>query len=123
MVPVLAAVMQRGDTYLVCQRPSHKRHGGLWEFPGGKLEAGESWLEAAVRELAEELNVHVESVGEPVFAMSDPGSLFVITFVPVKATGEPTALEHETVQWLTAEELLSLNLAPSDRAFAEWLNA
>ena len=46
---VIAAVIGRADTLLLCQRPPHKRHGGLWEFPGGKLEPGESDADAARR--------------------------------------------------------------------------
>jgi len=52
---VVAAVIERDGKYLLCQRPQGKRYGGLWEFPGGKLLAGESLLEAARRELREEL--------------------------------------------------------------------
>jgi 8-oxo-dGTP diphosphatase len=42
VVRVLAAVIERDGKYLICRRPQHKRHGGLWEFPGGKFEAGET---------------------------------------------------------------------------------
>src|SRR4051812_10653783 len=70
-VRVLAAVIQCGDKYLVCQRPVHKRHGGLWEFPGGKLELGESLLVTAIRELAQELDVHVTRAGEVLFSAQD----------------------------------------------------
>ena len=63
LVRVIAAVVWRGDRLLVCQRPAHKRHGGLWEFPGGKVEAGESDAAAARRELREELGVEVTAVG------------------------------------------------------------
>ena len=58
-VAVIAAVIQRGDKYLLGQRPESKRHGGLWEFPGGKVHDGESRLEAIRRELAEELALKV----------------------------------------------------------------
>jgi mutator protein MutT len=63
-IRVIAAVLARGEKLLVCQRPPHKRHGGLWEFPGGKVEAGEDDETAARRELAEELGIEVESVGD-----------------------------------------------------------
>ena len=61
-IRVLASVIQRHDRFLVCRRPLHKRHGGLWEFPGGKVKDGETDLEVARRELAEELGVHVTAV-------------------------------------------------------------
>ncbi len=49
-IRVLASVIERDHRLLVCRRPLHKRHGGLWEFPGGKVREGESDLEAARRE-------------------------------------------------------------------------
>jgi 8-oxo-dGTP diphosphatase len=117
-VRVLAAVIRDADRYLVCLRPAHKRHGGCWEFPGGKLEPGETLLQAARRELREELGVEVLSAGEPVFRRQDPNSPFLIEFVEVQISGVPRALEHDEIRWLNARELRSLNLAPSDQAFS-----
>ena len=122
-IRVLAAVVLRYGRYLVCRRPAHKRHGGLWEFPGGKLEPGETILDAAHRELAEELDVVVRSVGDVEFSISDPGSHFVIEFHPVEIEGEPACLEHSALDWLTPDELLDLPLAPSDRQYVLHLQA
>jgi len=122
-IRVVAAVVRRYGRLLVCQRPAHKRHGGLWEFPGGKLEAGESTFDGARRELAEELGVVVRSVDELEFSSQDPGSEFVIEFHPVEIDGDPKCREHPALAWVTPEELLTLPLAPSDRAFAVHLNA
>lgn len=119
LVPVLAAVIRRHDRWLLCRRPAHKRHGGRWEFPGGKREPGESRLDAARRELREELGVEVLSAGEVLFARRDGGSAFLIEFVGVDIEGEPAALEHEAIDWLTLAELRALDLAPSDRAFVD----
>ena len=120
-IDVIAAVMRREGKFLVCRRPPEKRHGGLWEFPGGKLEPGESFLSAAQRELREELNLTVKEIGDIRFESIDPGSNFVINFVDVVADGEPNPLEHSSVDWFAAEELLALPLAPRDRQFAEFL--
>jgi mutator protein MutT len=120
---VLAAVIQRNDKYLVCQRPVHKRHGRLWEFPGGKLEAGETYLEAARRELIEELAVKAVAVAAPLYSVTDPGSEFLIEFVPTVIDGEPQCLEHLDMKWMPLEELSSLQLAPSDRQFVEFLSS
>lgn len=120
-IQVIAAVMQNVGRYLVCQRPPHKRHGNLWEFPGGKIEPGESLYTAAQRELSEELAITVTAIGAVRFTVLDPGSQFVIRFVDVEATGVPTALEHTQIGWFPAEGLLELALAPSDRQFAEHL--
>jgi mutator protein MutT len=120
-IRVIAAVVRKDAQYLVCRRPRHKRHGGLWEFPGGKIETGESSLGAARRELREELGVNVRAVASPMFSVVDPGSPFVIEFTPTEIVGTPTCLEHEEIQWSPLEDLLALTLAPSDRRFAEFL--
>ncbi len=119
MVRVLAAVIRRQGRYLLCLRPPHKRHGGLWEFPGGKLEPGETLTQAARRELREELGAAVTACGPPFFSHREAGSSFQIEFVPVEILGEPQALEHAEVRWVSAGELRALRLAPSDRAFVD----
>lgn len=118
---VVAAVIERDGSYLICQRPLRKRYGGLWEFPGGKLLDGENTVEAATRELAEELSIEVQSVREPLLSLEDPGSNFVIMFCSVEAVGEPTANEHLDVRWVGPGELLDFDLAPSDQQFARVL--
>lgn len=122
-IRVLAAVVRARDRYLICQRPRHKRHGGLWEFPGGKLEPHESLLDAARREMREELGVEVTSVGEILLAVADAGSPFVIEFVPVGIRGTPRCIEHSALEWRELDDLMALELAPSDRRFVEALLA
>ena len=119
-IRVIAAVISRGERLLVCQRPLEKRHGGLWEFPGGKCELGETDFEAAHRELSEELGVSVTAVGEEEFAVLDGGSPFHIAFVPVMVEGEPTCHEHLALSWEFPENLLSYALAPSDRRYVSF---
>jgi len=116
---VLAAVVRRGETFLVCQRPAHKRHGGLWEFPGGKQEPDESDEDTARRELREELGVEVTAIGTEDLAVGDPGSPFLIAFVPTTIAGEPTCHEHSALRWATLDELATMPLAPSDRRYVE----
>ena len=116
---VLAAVVSDGDRYLVGQRPRAKRHGGLWEFPGGKTEDGEGIFGTVSRELREELGVEVTRVERPIYEALDPESPFLISFVPAKVRGHPVAHEHEKLFWGTPQELARLDLAPSDRRFVE----
>ena len=118
-VRVLAAVICQKGRYLICKRPAHKRHGGLWEFPGGKIENGETDFEAGVREMREELDVAVDSVGEPFFTRRDEGSVFSIEFMPVEIRGTPREIEHSAHAWVPAHDLIAYDLAPSDRAFVE----
>ena len=120
LIRVIAAVVSQGDKLLVCQRPLTKRHGGLWEFPGGKRQPGESDAQAAARELREELGVHVESVGEELFAAHDDGSPYLIAFLPVSISGQPTCREHMALRWELPEAIARLPLAPSDRRFVSW---
>lgn len=115
---VVAVVVYTAGKVLLGQRPAHKRYGNLWEFPGGKMEPGESHLDATRRELKEELGLDVLSVSEVVFAHLDPGSGFHIQFVVAIVAGEPSALEHTAIQYFRPDEVLLLDLAPSDRVFA-----
>jgi 8-oxo-dGTP diphosphatase len=120
-VPVLAAVIRRGHAYLLARRPASKRHGGLWEFPGGKMEPGESWLDVARRELGEELGVEVAGVAEPIYRLLDTGGRFEIVFAEVEIRGEPEALEHDEIRWVEPADMARLDLAPADRAFSKEL--
>jgi 8-oxo-dGTP pyrophosphatase MutT (NUDIX family) len=122
-IRVLAAVVERDGRFLICRRPSHKRHGGLWEFPGGKIEAGESDFRAAQRELAEELELRTIRVGATRFAIDDLGSPFRIEFIDVSIEGTPRCIEHTELAWVAPDALLEFPLAPSDRRFVEHLLA
>ena len=116
-IPVIAAVVRRGDRYLVGRRPATKRHGGLWEFPGGKVDAGESLLGAARRELAEALSVSTNGIGRTLFCSRDGDTPFEIHFVELEITGDPIPHEHSELGWFTRSELERLPLAPADAAF------
>jgi mutator protein MutT len=116
-VRVVASVIECEGKLLVCERPIHKRHGGLWEFPGGKVEDGESDFEAVRRELSEELGVEAIEVGSVQFSISDPSSPFVIDFLSVAIAGQPRCLEHTALAWMSERALLELPLAPSDRRY------
>lgn len=120
-VRVIACVVSRDSELLVCQRPLSKRHGGLWEFPGGKVEPGESDEDAARRELREELGVELDGAFDSQFTIVDPNSPFVIAFMPVTINGEPHCHEHSSMRWGTPADLAALPLAPSDRCFVDFL--
>ncbi|MBX9694862.1 MAG: NUDIX domain-containing protein [Cyanobacteria bacterium] len=119
---VVAAVIVQRNRFLICQRASHKRHGGLWEFPGGKIEPGETLEQAAIRELNEELQLTVVSVGDVLLIVPDTASGYSINFASVETVGDPILTEHQNLGWYSLAELLELELAPSDRTFAHFLS-
>jgi len=116
-IEVLAAVIQREGRWLVGRRPAGKRHEGLWEFPGGKVLDGESQDAALARELREELDLEVASVGRALLRVHDTGSAYVITFVEVTAHGDPKPIEHTALAWCAGKDLRELSLAPAGRRF------
>ena len=116
---VVAAVIKRGDAYLICQRPANKRHAGLWEFPGGKLEEGETLLKAARRELFEELDLHVKEAGALLYTVRDPDSGYEINFLEVEVEGEPKLNEHSALAWISPDRLLEFALSPSNKLFTQ----
>ena len=121
-IPVVAAVVRDGDRFLLGRRPESKRHGGLWEFPGGKLRPGEDTLAGLRRELDEELALRCRGAGAVLWSARDPGSPFVIDFVEAEVEGRVEAREHEAVGWFTVEELRTMPLAPTDAAFVARLD-
>ena len=116
-MPVVAAIVKRADRYLVGLRPAGERHEGLWEFPGGKVRPGESFLDALDRELQEELGVAVSEIAEPLFSALDSDSAFVIHFVPTTIVGDPRCIEHPEIRWVRESEFTELQLAPPDTRF------
>lgn len=114
---VIAVVIRRGSRYLVGQRPAHKHHGGLWEFPGGKLEPGESMAEAASREVREELQATLARIGDVLAVVADDG--IAVHFLEASLADEPCALEHQALRWCGPADLQALPLAPLDRRFVE----
>ena len=127
---VAGALEACGDRWLMHRRPYEKHHGGLWEFPGGKVEDAEFPVKALIRELNEELGIAVrEEACVPVgFAEERPpetgGRAIVILLYKVTAwDGEPEALEGEGLGWFTSAEIDSLAKPPLDSELAAQLFA
>ncbi len=122
---VVAGALHRADgRWLMHRRPFGKHHGGLWEFPGGKVEAQEMPIEALRRELAEELGIlcPAETCVPAGFAESVEGAgaarLVLLLYTVSDWEGEPRALEGGAIGWFTPAEALALPKPPLDVALA-----
>lgn len=116
---VVAAAMIDGDgRVLIAQRPAHKSLGGLWEFPGGKVEAGEAPEAALVRELKEELGVDVSIDALEPFAFAShtyPEFHLLMPLYMIKSwTGEAVAHEAQALAWAHARDLRDYAMPPAD---------
>ena len=116
MAEVVAALVWDGPRFMICQRPAHKARGLLWEFVGGKVEAGETKREALIRECREELAVEVEP-GEVFFEVDHvyPDLTVHLTLFDAKIVrGEPQLLEHADLRWILPEEIPDYDFCPAD---------
>jgi 8-oxo-dGTP diphosphatase len=125
---VVAAAMIDGDgRILIAQRPAHKSLGGLWEFPGGKVEPGESCEAALARELEEELAVQIEADALDPYAFASHAyedfNLLMPLYVLRRWQGEPQALEAQALAWVKPEDLLNYAMPPADLPLVEKLIA
>ena len=121
MMNVCAAVVFREGRVMVCQRKAGAHNGLKWEFPGGKLEPGESPEDALARELKEELDIGAR-VGRIVDAVAhryDDRDVLVLFYRCEILSGEPRAADCRAVAWATPEELPRYDFAGADRAFIE----
>ncbi|MGZ9806127.1 (deoxy)nucleoside triphosphate pyrophosphohydrolase [Streptococcus sp. V869] len=123
IINVVAAAIERDGKIFCAQRPEGKSLGGFWEFPGGKLEIGESPEQALVREIKEELNSDIEIISYINEASYDYdfGTVVMKTYHAKLISGNLELLEHQNSTWLTPDELDTLNWAPVDRPAVELL--
>jgi 8-oxo-dGTP diphosphatase len=120
MVTVVAvALVDAQGRVLVQQRPAGKAMAGLWEFPGGKIEPGETPEAALIRELREELGIETqEACLAPVTFSTGTlptGSLLLLLYVCRKWQGTIIPTEASAVQWLRPPQLFALDMPPADR--------
>ncbi len=125
MTEVVAALIWRGDRFLICRRPPHKARGLLWEFVGGKVETGESKQEALIRECREELavTVRVGDVFMEVVHKYPDLTVHLTLFHAEIMEGETQLLEHVDLRWITAGEIDSYDFCPADTEILERIKA
>ena len=115
-IRVVAAVIRDGDCFFATQRGYGPYKDG-WEFPGGKIEPGESAREALKREIREELGVEI-AVGEEITRVEYDYPEFHLSMACFPASilrGEPVLMEHEAAKWLRMDELDTVDWLPADR--------
>jgi 8-oxo-dGTP diphosphatase len=114
---VAAAVIVRDGLLLIAKRKKGDRFEGRWEFPGGKVETGESPEEALKRELREELGIETEIREFVCFIPVRTPELRIdlIAFKTAWLSGDPVCRDHEEIRWIGPEEVDNFNFTPPDR--------
>lgn len=128
LLPVVAAALvDLEGRVLLQQRPEGKSLAGLWEFPGGKVEPGETPEAALIRELEEELGIAVPQacLAPATFASAPLGDrhLLLLLYVTRKWSGVPRALEATALRWVKPVEMHALAMPPADRPLIGLLDA
>ncbi len=121
---VVAAVIFDDDGRILLTKRAEDTHmGGLWEFPGGKVENGESYSGALVRELHEELGISVETGRPLTFAIHKENNLEILLlfFSAVITDGRPRSLEGQEILWVRSDELTNYPMPPADDEVVEML--
>lgn len=117
MIEVVAGVIYKDNKLLIAQRNLKKAQGGLWEFPGGKVEKGESYENALIREIKEEFNANIEVkeyIGENIHHY--PEKDIKLLFYKARLLSEKIELlEHEDYKWITKEDKDNFEFAGADK--------
>jgi 8-oxo-dGTP diphosphatase len=115
---VACALIDPDGRVLIAQRPADKAMGGLWEFPGGKVESGERPEDALIRELAEELEIAVKEACLAPFSFASHSyadfHLLMPLYICRRWDGEPQAKEHTALKWVRPKDLKNYPMPPAD---------
>ena len=116
MIEVTAAIVNRSGKIMICQRPADKACGLLWEFPGGKIESGETGEQCIVRECQEELGITLavkRKVTDVIYEY--PNRVVHLHFYLCDIVeGEPLKKEHNDIAWITPDEIPNYEFCPAD---------
>lgn len=120
-IEVVAALIRDGGKFLICRRPPTKARGLMWEFVGGKVEAGETKKEALARECREELDIEV-SVYDEFCSVTHEYPDITVRLTVFRASiksGTPRLIEHTEMKWITPGEADAYDFCPADRVILE----
>jgi len=123
IIKVTAAILEKDGQIIIAQRKSSDHLSGLWEFPGGKIEPGETPEECLARELKEEFDIDVE-VGELLGSNVhhyDHISIELMAYRASWVSGAITMNDHKAYRWVTVDQLTEYEFAPADVPFVEIL--
>ena len=124
---VAAALFDREGRVLIARRPPGKQLAGLWEFPGGKVEPGESPEAALIREVKEELDLTVDEAALAPITFASHAYADFHLLMPLYAVtrweGEPVAREHDGLAWAAPDDLGSYAMPPADAPLISALKA
>ena len=117
MVDVVAALIRDGERFLICKRPAHKARALMWEFPGGKVEAGERPRDALIRECMEELDITLDVKGLFMQVTHDYPDIQIrlSLYEAVIASGQLRGKEHEALCWILPREIPDYEFCPADK--------
>ncbi|TDJ32326.1 MAG: 8-oxo-dGTP diphosphatase MutT [Gammaproteobacteria bacterium] len=121
---VAGVIRDNRGRILVSRRHDDSHQGGLWEFPGGKLNPGEDPFAGLVRELAEELGIRVRAAEPLIDVRYDypDRSVLLDVWQVERYEGEAAGLEQQPLRWVTPEELAELEMPPADRPVVKLLS-
>lgn len=116
MLEVTAAIIRQNDKILICQRPASKNCGLLWEFPGGKIEAGETGEQCIIRECQEELGVtlHVERELTDITYEYPDCTVHLHFYLCSIAAGVLEKKEHNAITWIVPDDVDQYEFCPAD---------
>ena len=117
IIKVVAAILQKEDKILIARKKQGKPLAGYFEFPGGKIEEGETPEESLIRELMEEMNIKFavkEYIGESIYDYGNDKVISLLGYTAEIIDGEIKLSDHDRYEWVTLEQINNYKIAPAD---------